>query len=594
MTMNKPTTTPPATAEPELTQLTHLRLDQIKQGINPRTEFDREKLSELAQTIKATGGLIQPVVVYLDGDGQYGLIAGERRWRAAKEAGFEQIDAIVREKPPAHTARKLALVENIQRENLTPLEIAWAIRDMLAESTPEGLPIYNQAQLADELGKGPQFISLCEALLRCGEGLQLKVHHGRVPLEIAAMIGALPADMHEMAEADIVRRPNGCMTRDEARKHIAEKYRRDLRKAQFDKGVENLVPETPACHYQANGETASRCPFNGAGRGDMTGKGRANVCLNPACFDRKQQAHVKLVLDAESDGHGVQVLGQEMRDKVFSFDGVTVKGDSGYVAADEKPDKDFLANTNADVGTWEDVIKGQEVKPVKILDAEGRVRTLYDAKVALTAARASKAGGSFKSATGSAGASRTPTDNGKSAEAEKRKAKAVIATGQVWVKKIYDCPPETPMRKELCRLIMERLTEAADREWMTKVLGVRQVMDYPNNESILALALVARQLRLQGPAMIGGSTGALCKLIKFDPKAEARAVEAAAVGKEGEKKGGGPHAANPEAEGKAWRAYLKTGSIAKAVAVCGLDKGTVQNWHKRRGWKARREAEMRK
>lgn len=94
----------------------------------PRKNFKQEALEELAESIK-TYGIIQPIVVSKQ-DGYYGIIAGERRWRAAKLAGLEEIPAIVRESDE-QTNKEIALIENIQREDLNPFEKALGIRHLM-------------------------------------------------------------------------------------------------------------------------------------------------------------------------------------------------------------------------------------------------------------------------------------------------------------------------------------------------------------------------------------------------------------------------------------------------------------------------------
>ena len=536
--MKTETETRMTTMTPELLRLP---LNAIKPGINPRTEFDLEKLTELAQSIKDDGGPLQPPVVYEDADGKYGLIAGERRWRAAFEAGLEEMTVIVRPKPADCAARKMALKENIQREDLTPLEIALAVQEMLMEQTEVGTLIYNKTQLADELGKGSDFISKCEALLRCSERLRRAVHEKRVELEIAAMIGSLPADMHEMAERDIVYRAQGCMPRPQAREQISQ-YRRDLRKAQFNQAAEDLIPGIPAC---------GRCEFNGQNRVDVVGKHKNSVCLNPACFERKQHAYVQIHLRHSDEGDGVKMLGEEMRDKVFTFNGTTVRGDSGYVAADECPDKGMLSQPNATTGTWGEIVEGCGLDEKKILDGTGRLRTLYDARAALQAAVGpeSKVKALFKGSTVTGGI-RISAVSGKvdkeeaerKAAEEKAKASAIVASGQTWVQGITAKADEDPEAwHEISCLILERLTEQADRDWMGKVLGVKEPMDYAEGRKVpevLGLALVARALRLQGPVGVSGVAPGLCKLLGYDVKRQEMLVEHR-VKAEGNKKTGG-------------------------------------------------------
>lgn len=515
------------------TTLTMLALTQIKPGTNPRTEFDQAKLEELAQSLKDDGGAVQPVVVYLDDDGLYGLIAGERRWRASKLAGLETVEAIVRPKPAVHEARKKALKENMQREDLTPLEIARAVHDMLAEENEYGAAIYSRSQLADELGKNVNYIAWCEALLRCSDRLQKRVHLGQTPLEVAALIGSLPSDMHEMAERDIVMGPHP-MTRDAAREHIAEKYRKDLRKAQFDQADGTLVEGKPACQ---------QCEFWGGKREDVQGKNRVHICLNPACYERKQLAFVSRAANASAEGHGVQMLGETERGKVFSFDGVTVKGDSGYVAADESPDKIMLVDPKATVPVWGKIVEGSDIPCVKIMDGEGRLRTLYDARLAVQVATAqpSAVKALFKAGKAASGTATVASQVEVANEAAKEKAKAtgLLASGRNWVTMIRD-GVKGKVVGEIEKLIYERLTEAVDREWMAKVLDVKNPLEYEDGKGsaeVLGLALIARTLRLQGPPAVHGIAGDLAKMIGFDGKKEAKAIEAlvATVEKAGSK-----------------------------------------------------------
>ena len=113
--------------------LRQLPLDSIEPGrYQPRTGMDPERLEELSESIKAQG-LVQPVVVRpLARAGHYELIAGERRWRASRMAGMDTIPAIIREVPDEATLA-LALIENIQREDLNPLEEAAALKRLIDE-----------------------------------------------------------------------------------------------------------------------------------------------------------------------------------------------------------------------------------------------------------------------------------------------------------------------------------------------------------------------------------------------------------------------------------------------------------------------------
>ncbi|UJS25874.1 ParB/RepB/Spo0J family partition protein [Thiothrix winogradskyi] len=112
------------------TVLKKLPVERIRPGqYQPRTRMDPDALQELADSIKAQG-LVQPVVVRKLGGGEYELIAGERRWRAAQLAGLHEIPAVVREIPD-QAAAAMSLIENIQREDLNALEEAGALRRLI-------------------------------------------------------------------------------------------------------------------------------------------------------------------------------------------------------------------------------------------------------------------------------------------------------------------------------------------------------------------------------------------------------------------------------------------------------------------------------
>ncbi|SDZ77451.1 chromosome partitioning protein, ParB family [Thiothrix caldifontis] len=114
------------------TVLKRLPVERIRPGqYQPRTRMDPDALQELADSIKAQG-LVQPVVVRKLGGGEYELIAGERRWRAAQLAGLHEIPSVVRDIPD-QSAAAMSLIENIQREDLNALEEATALRRLIDE-----------------------------------------------------------------------------------------------------------------------------------------------------------------------------------------------------------------------------------------------------------------------------------------------------------------------------------------------------------------------------------------------------------------------------------------------------------------------------
>ncbi|REK21116.1 MAG: ParB/RepB/Spo0J family partition protein [Actinobacteria bacterium] len=154
------------------TGYSNIPVDTIKANPDqPRSRFDDESLTELASSIEEVG-VLQPIIVE-EGEGGFTLIAGERRWRAAKRAGLASIPAVIREKSGQHTLVE-ALVENVQRMDLTPLEEARAYQQLLEEY---GM---TQEQVANRVGKSRPTISNTIRLLQLPNGVQALVEEGRL------------------------------------------------------------------------------------------------------------------------------------------------------------------------------------------------------------------------------------------------------------------------------------------------------------------------------------------------------------------------------------------------------------------------------
>lgn len=136
----------------------------VPNRFQPRTIFDDEKIAELAQTIR-THGIIQPIVVRECEDGTFEIIAGERRWRAVQTLGWTEIPAIIKNLNDKETA-SVALIENLQREELTPIEEAMAYAKLLE------LHHLTQEALAQRLGKGQSTIANKLRLLKLPQEVQ--------------------------------------------------------------------------------------------------------------------------------------------------------------------------------------------------------------------------------------------------------------------------------------------------------------------------------------------------------------------------------------------------------------------------------------
>jgi ParB family chromosome partitioning protein len=149
----------------------------------PRTHFDEAALAELAESLKQHG-MVQPIVVRKVGD-QFEIIAGERRWRAARKAGLAMVPVVIKEVPDDRLL-EIALVENIQRQELNPIEEAtayWQLGEHLR---------LTQEQVADRVGKSRPQVANTLRLLRLPAELKADVAHGRLSTGHAKVLLGVP------------------------------------------------------------------------------------------------------------------------------------------------------------------------------------------------------------------------------------------------------------------------------------------------------------------------------------------------------------------------------------------------------------------
>ncbi len=154
--------------------------------LQPRTDFDEESLSELAQSI-AQLGVIQPITLKRRDDGKYIIISGERRWRASQRAGLETLPAYIREVDDENL-HAMALVENIQRQDLNAIEVALGMQRLIDEC---GL---TQEAMAEKVGKKRSTVSNYMRLLSLPSEVQLALKEGIISMGHAKAIAGLDND----------------------------------------------------------------------------------------------------------------------------------------------------------------------------------------------------------------------------------------------------------------------------------------------------------------------------------------------------------------------------------------------------------------
>ncbi len=187
----------PAAGEAGNSSLNSLPLDLIQRGrFQPRRDFNPESLQELADSIAAQG-VVQPIVVRPVGKNSYEIIAGERRWRAAQQAGLGEIPVVIRDVPDK-TAMAMGLIENIQRDDLNPLEEASALHRLLHEFE------LTHQQIAQAVGKSRTTVTNLLRLLDLNEDVKQFIEERRLEMGHARALLGLKDKLQSQAARRVV------------------------------------------------------------------------------------------------------------------------------------------------------------------------------------------------------------------------------------------------------------------------------------------------------------------------------------------------------------------------------------------------------
>lgn len=323
----------------------HLRvLSIIASKTNPRKFFCPFKLTELAESIKATG-VHQPILVRplpesriqeelaqakLEGrePAQYELVCGERRWRGTQMAGLEYIPAMIREMTDAQ-ALEAQIIENLQREDVTALEEAEGYQALMKES---GM---NADEVAEKIKKSRGYIyARLKILDLCPEGREA-MRQGELDYSCALPIARI-------ATFDLQREALEWATNSRSRTHWGEKpsarevqehvksnYMLDLRKAPFSRKDADLCPTAGAC---------VTCPHRTGAAAEQEEENKsADVCTNPPCYRNKEQAHADQ-LRKQAQERGCEVLDEKEAKQLIGTYYSDFSGVPGYKRLDSQRD----------------------------------------------------------------------------------------------------------------------------------------------------------------------------------------------------------------------------------------------------------------
>jgi len=176
-----------------------LKLDELQPGkYQPRTRMDQASLEELARSLKAQG-VMQPILARNIGKGRYEIIAGERRWRAAKIAGLREVPVVVRDVADS-AALAMALIENIQRENLNPMEEATGIHRLIDEFR------MTHQEAADAVGRSRAATTNLLRLLNLPQSVQALLYDGKIDMGHGRALLALEGRHQEELANRVVER----------------------------------------------------------------------------------------------------------------------------------------------------------------------------------------------------------------------------------------------------------------------------------------------------------------------------------------------------------------------------------------------------
>ena len=218
-----------------MTQMTEIAISQIiPNPTQPRTQFDEEALKELSDSIKQLG-IIQPITVKKQ-DEKYIIISGERRWRASQQAGLESLPAYIREVDDENL-HAMALVENIQRQDLNAIEIALGMQRLIDECN------LTQEAMAEKVGKKRSTVSNYMRLLSLPSEVQLALKEGLITMGHAKAIAGISEDRQLWALKKCIKKALSVRQAEELARKLALPINADIEEEEYPESYSRLVEQ---------------------------------------------------------------------------------------------------------------------------------------------------------------------------------------------------------------------------------------------------------------------------------------------------------------------------------------------------------------
>ncbi len=385
------TEAPPARESSRCLAGVQLPLKHIEpSATNPRKNFDEAKLAELAESIKARG-VLQPIVVrplYQTFNGvsiekesfwlkagdagpsmfpplencRFELVAGERRWRAAEKAGLATIPATVLDLTDKE-AREIQVIENEQRDDLSPLEKAAGYRDLVKDHG------YSVEDLATKVGKSPATIYGLLKLLELPEKAKKAVAAGELAMSAAQLIARVPDAKARTALVNDAYNPHfkewGSYR--EIKRTIQHRFMVELKQAPFSQKDERLVPAAGSCEACPKRTGNDRANYPDA---------RADVCTDPGCYRGKLEAHAERLKAVAKEKGQTVLAGKAAEEALRSYPAPP------YVKLDDQADQPMVDWDSKAYGKRFRQLLSAELKGelkdkiVLAIDAKGRIHEL--------------------------------------------------------------------------------------------------------------------------------------------------------------------------------------------------------------------------
>lgn len=340
-----------------------LPLDRIDESpSNPRRIFDKDRLDELAKSIKARG-VEQPIKVRPHKDDRFELVFGARRVRAAKIAGLKEIPALV-ENLKDDEVLEAQIVENSQREDVHPLEEADAYRALHTKYSRTA------EEIAAKVGKTAGHIYQRMKLCQLGEEGRTAFYAGTIDAATALILARIPdPQMQGQATRDVVRGIAGQPLRaTEARQLVRDRYMLVLARAPFSTSNAKLFEQAGAC---------TACPKRTGNQPGLFGDlGKADLCTDPGCYTRKVEAQWERTTEAAQKASKRVISPSEAR---RLFVGTELAVSCGYFDLDAV-DPSTVGEDATKRRTYRQTMKLKDVAVVVARDHEGHARELVEAQ----------------------------------------------------------------------------------------------------------------------------------------------------------------------------------------------------------------------